>query len=124
MRTKKTDKGLRCDSCQEILKSSMIKNIKKIIHTQGADYQRAETISLSPTLTDSDAIFIITINEQSDFGDMVVKAAGVQCCDTLQKQGTGVILLNTAVDGVSSESHFCRRQISSFLDGKSNILGL
>eukprot|EP00978_Attheya_sp_CCMP212_P026767 scaffold88617_cov63-Attheya_sp.AAC.3 len=39
-----------------------------------------------------------TINEQSDFGDMVVKAA-VQCCDTLQKQGTDVVLLNTAVDG-------------------------
>ncbi len=64
-----------------------------------------------------------TINEQSDFGDMVVKAA-VQCCNKLQEQGTDVVLLNTAVDGVSCESHFCRRQISSFLEGKSNILGL
>jgi hypothetical protein len=45
---------------------------------------------------------------------MVVKAA-VQCCDTLQKQGTGVVLLNTAVDGVSYESHFCRPQTSSFV---------
>ncbi len=50
--------------------------------------------------------------------------AAVQCCDTLQKQGTDVVLLNTAVDGVSCESHFCRHQISSFLDRKSNILGL
>ena len=64
-----------------------------------------------------------TINEQSDFGDMVVKAA-VQCCNRLQEQGTDVVLLNTAVGGVSCESHFCRRQISSFLEGKSNILGL
>eukprot|EP00978_Attheya_sp_CCMP212_P011276 scaffold27710_cov70-Attheya_sp.AAC.1 len=54
---------------------------------------------------------------------MVVKAA-VQCCNTLQKQGTDVVLLNTAVDGVSCESHFCRRQISSFLQGEFNILGL
>eukprot|EP00978_Attheya_sp_CCMP212_P002743 scaffold5622_cov70-Attheya_sp.AAC.1 len=53
-----------------------------------------------------------------------LKQADVQCCDTLQKQGTDVVLLNTAVDGVSCESHFCRHQISSFLYGKSNILGL
>eukprot|EP00978_Attheya_sp_CCMP212_P010703 scaffold26027_cov70-Attheya_sp.AAC.8 len=64
-----------------------------------------------------------TINEQSDFGDMVVKAA-VQCSDTVQKQETDVVLLNTAVDGVSCESHFCRWQISSFLQGESNMLGL
>ena len=49
-----------------------------------------------------------TINAQSNFGDMVVKAA-VQCCNRLQEQGTHVVLLNTAVDGVLCESHFCRR---------------
>ena len=48
----------------------------------------------------------------------------VQCCNTLQKQGTGVVLLNTAVDGVLYEYILCIWQISSFLEGKSNILGL
>jgi hypothetical protein len=61
-----------------------------------------------------------TINEQSDFGDMVVKTS-VQSRHRQQEQETGVVLLNTAVDGVSCESHYCRSQISSFLEGKSNI---
>jgi hypothetical protein len=58
--------------------------------------------------------------EQSDFGDMAVKTT-VQSCNRQQEQETDVVLLNTVVDGVSCESHYCRSQISSFLEGKSNI---
>ena len=50
--------------------------------------------------------------------------SAVQFYNNLQKQGTDVVLLNTAFDGVSCEYLFCRRQISSFFESKSNILGL
>ena len=58
MRTKKNEKGQRCDSCQDILKSTMLKKSKAIIKGRGDKYHRADTISLSPTVTDSDVTFI------------------------------------------------------------------
>ena len=61
------------------------------------------------------------INEQIDFLDMVVRDA-VKCFNKLNKKGTDVALLNNAVDGVSFKYLSYRRQISSYLERKSNII--
>ena len=50
-RNKKTEKGQKCDSCQHILKSIMIKTINSIAHQQEGNYNTAVKISLSSTLT-------------------------------------------------------------------------
>ena len=58
MKIKNTEKVRRCDSCQDILRSTMINTIKSIVHQGGVNYHRSVKISLSPTLTDSYATFI------------------------------------------------------------------
>ena len=47
MRIKKTDNKQIYDGCQEILKSTMIKTIKIIVHQKGGNYQKSVTASLS-----------------------------------------------------------------------------
>ena len=50
--------------------------------------------------------------------------SAVQYCDPLHKQGNDLVLLNTAVDGVSCEYFFYRWKISILIEGKYNIIGL
>ena len=63
MRSKNTEKGRRCDSCQVIFKSSMIKTIQKVVHKRGDNYHRAEAILCSRIVTDYDAISIVNFSQ-------------------------------------------------------------
>ena len=63
------------------------------------------------------------INGQIGYGYMVVRSS-LKLRNNLHIQGTDVDLLNTDMVSVSCKYHFCRRKISSSLDGNSKILGL
>ena len=63
MRSKNTEKGRRCNSCQVIFKSSMIKTIQKVVHKRGDNYHRAEAILCSRIVTYNDAISIVNFSQ-------------------------------------------------------------